>query len=379
MQRLLLIGLAAAILLHGQRHKLTINAETPEGQLLQQIGQESDAAKKLTLMEEFIQKNPKHEGSAWVLDQMVAANLKAGSFDKALDAAQKLIAIDPDDTVSAHNALKAAEGKKDPDLVKQWAGITSKAARKAAAAPEPTEADEKETWKNTVDYAKQVDTYTEYSLYASALSTADGAKKLMLAETLEAQNPQSEYIGRVRDQVFLALRQSGQNDKAVALAEKVIEKDQTNEDMLLVVADKLMNAKKDPDRVVALSNKLVEVMKTKPKPEGVADADWAKRKDMMMGIGHWMAGMTLSGQNKLKETDVALRAALPLIENNPQLAAPALFQLGLANYKMGSASKNKTVLADALSFNRRCAAIKSPYAAQAVKNAQVIQQQFGIK
>lgn len=54
--------LAVAAPLCGQRHKLTINAETPEGQELQGIGQENDAAKKMALMEAFIQKHPAHEG-----------------------------------------------------------------------------------------------------------------------------------------------------------------------------------------------------------------------------------------------------------------------------------------------------------------------------
>jgi hypothetical protein len=373
------IVLIAAAALMAQRHELTINAETPEGQALQQIGQEADAQKKAALMEEFAQKNPKHEGTPWVLEQLVSHHLKASDFDKALSAGERLLALDPGDTATAHNCLKAAEGKKDPDLVMKWAAQTSALARKDAAQPEPAGADEKEDWKKGVDYAKQVDTYTEYALYAAALGATDPAKKLALGDALQKQNPNSQYLAQLNDQLFLALRQSGQNDKAVELAEKVLEKNQTNEDMLLVVADKYMNAKKDPDKVIALSNRLVEVMGSKPKPEGVSDGDWTKRKNLMMGLGHWMAGMTYLSQKKTKEMDTSLRAALPFIEDNPQLAAPALFQLGLANYQMGAATKNKKLLADALAFNRKCAAIKSQYSGQAAKNAQVISQQFGIK
>lgn len=377
--RIVAVALLSAMALTAQRRELTINAETPEGQVLQQIGQEADAAKKAALMEEFAQKYPKHDGTPWVLEQLLAHHLKTPDFDKALSAGERLLALDPDDTATSHSCLKAAEGKKDPDLIAKWAANTSKLARKAAAEPEPKDAEEKEDWKKGVDYAKQVDTYTEYSLYANVLATQDPAKKIMLGEALEKQNPQSQYISQVNDQRFLALRQSGQNDKAVELAEKVLEKEQTNEDMLLVVADKYMNAKTQPDKVIALSNKLVEVMGARQKPEGVSEDDWNKRKNLMMGLGHWMAGMTFLGQKKTKEMDTSLRAALPFIEGNAQLAAPALFQLGLANYQMGAATKNKKLLADALAFNRKCAAIKSQYSAQAAKNAQVITQQFGIK
>ncbi len=44
-----------------QRHKLgTVNAETPEGLLLQQIGQAQDESKKIQLMEQFASQSPKH-------------------------------------------------------------------------------------------------------------------------------------------------------------------------------------------------------------------------------------------------------------------------------------------------------------------------------
>ena len=376
---ILFLLLLAAFPLAAQRHKLTINAETPEGQLLQQIGQEADAAKKLGLMEEFSQKYAKHEGAGWVLEQMVAAYLKASQFDKVLDTGGKLLALDPDDVATAHNCLKAAEGKKDANLIKQWAGTTSKLARKAVAAPKPADEEEAESWKANVDYAKQVDTYTEYSLYATALGATDPNHRILLYEALEAQNPQSQYVAQLTLPYFLALRQTNANDKAIAIAEKVLEKDQSSEDMLLAVADHHFNKKGDPARIIALSTKLSEVMSAKPKPEGVADADWDKRKNLLVGLGYWMSGVTYGNQSKWKETDASLRQALPLVEGNDQLKAQTLFYLALSNYKMGEPKKDKKLMAEALRFNVQCAAIKSPFQGQATKNASVIRQQFGLK
>src|SRR6266568_4993742 len=131
-----------------QRHKLgTVNAETPEGLLLQQIGQAPDEAKKLALMEQFAAQSPKHEGIGWVYEQMQTAYIKAGQLDKALEIGDKLIAMDPDDIEAAQQNLKAAEAKKDPDLIRKWSDQTSQIARKLAASPQPKEADEVEDWK----------------------------------------------------------------------------------------------------------------------------------------------------------------------------------------------------------------------------------------
>src|SRR6266852_3515935 len=103
-----------------QHHKLgTLNAETPEGQLLQQIAQEPDEAKKLALMEQFTTQNPKHEAIGWVYEQMQTAYLKGGQFDKALEIGDKLVAMDATDLDASHQNLKAAEAKKDPDLVRK--------------------------------------------------------------------------------------------------------------------------------------------------------------------------------------------------------------------------------------------------------------------
>ena len=52
-----------------QKKPFEINAETPEGALLQKAGQEDDQAKKTALYEEFLQKYPKHEGAGVAAEQ----------------------------------------------------------------------------------------------------------------------------------------------------------------------------------------------------------------------------------------------------------------------------------------------------------------------
>jgi hypothetical protein len=89
-----------------------------------------------------------------------------------------------------------------------------------------------------------------------------------------------------------------------------------------------------------------------------------------------MAGMSAAGQKRLAQADKSLRAALPYIKDNDELLAPALFQLGLANYQMGR-GKSRQQMTDALSFLRQCAAIKSQYQAQAQKNVNVIMKETG--
>jgi tetratricopeptide (TPR) repeat protein len=364
---LLALLLAAGAL--AQRHKVNINTETPEGQALQQIGQESDEAKKLAACEKFTQDYPKSENLPWVYGEMQPLYVKANQPDKAVEAGEKIMAIDPEDMDTALATLKASEAKKDPDLVKKWSATTAALAQKAIAAPQPKDEDAVEEWKKHVDYAKQVNTYSEYAIYATALQTTDPRKKADLIETLQQRNPQSQYMAQLLPQALQAYQQTNDTEHATALAEKALATDPNNDGMLLVAANGYLQKGKDSEKVVTYSNKLIEVLNSKPKPEGVSDADWGNRKQTVTGIAHYMIGKQYFNDKKYGPADKELRIALPLVENNAQLKPEVLFLLGFANYKMEN-------IMEALKFNQQCAAIKSSFQAQAAKNVTVIKSQY---
>lgn len=363
---LLAVLLAAGAL--AQRHKVNINTETPEGQALQQIGQDSDDAKKLADCVKFTQDYPKSENLAWVYAEMQPLYVKANQPDKAVEAGEKIMALDPEDLETALATLKASEAKKDPDLVKKWSNTTAALAQKALAAPQPKD-EEEEEWKKHIDYVKQVSNYSEYALDAMALQTADPRKRVDLVEALYDRNPQSQYMAQLLPAALQALQQVNDVDRSTAFAEKVLAKDPNNDEMLLVAANGHLQKGKEPDKVVAYSNKLIEVLNSKPKPDGVTDADWENRKKTITGIAHYMAGKQYFNEKKYGPADKELRVALPLVETNASLKPEVLFLLGFANYKMEN-------IVEALKFNQQCAAIKSSFQAQAAKNVAVIKSQY---
>lgn len=376
--------LATAFLLaaggaEAQRQRFTINTETPEGQLLQQIGEEEDPAKKLALLEKFASEHPKHEAAAWVYAQMVPVSMKLNRFDKAMEAGDRLLELDPSDLHTAHEALKAAEANKVPETLIQWAAKVSAAARKVAEIPKPKEEDEVEDWKTAVDFARQLDVYSEYTLYAMALQSTDLMQRILLLEALEKQNPDSQYLPQVAEVRFMAYAQAGQHEKAVALAEKVLEKDQSSEDMLLTVADSYRMQKKDPDKVLAYCAKALELVATKPKPEGVSEAAWATRKKQLAGRAHWVTGLTLAARGNWIEADRDLRAALPGIADNAMMSAEALFFLGLANFRLGERECEPSRIVDAVNFTKQAAAIKGPYQAPARQNIKAFQAKCAVR
>ena len=289
-------------------------------------------------------------------------------------AAALMLAVLPlcgaDELETAYNNLKAAEGKKDVAEVVKWAGETSKLAREAAAKPEPASDAEKGSWKSRVDWAKQVDTYAEYALYALALQPVGAANVASLVEALEEQNPRSQYLPQLAAPYLMALNQSNRAGEIVAAAQRRLEFDPENEDLLLVLADGYLSAKQ-PDKALPMALKLTEVMEAKAKPEAVPDEIWRKKKAGALGRGYWIAGMVYADQKKHAEADKALRAALPHLED-PAMTGPAAFYLGIANYEMGKATKNRARLAEALKYSEQSGAIPGPYQAAAQKNAKSI-------
>lgn len=343
---------------------------TPDGSMLASIQKESDAGKKQAMLEEFVQKYPDSKNAGWAWGQLQAAYLQAQQYDKALDAGQKSLASDPDQVEVAYNNLKAAEGKNDPDAVLKWSAETSRIARKEAASPKPGEG------KEQVDYAKQVDTYTEYAIFATAIKTADNAKVIALVESLEQRDPDSPYLGKSYGRYLTALRQAGQDEKAGAAAEKEAQRDPANEDVLAFAADYDLRHK-DLDKSLTYSTKLAELMQTKARPEEIADADWQKKKQTLLGLALWMEGVSYNGKSQFAQADKALRQALPLVKDNTQLQPIVLFQLGVADFQLGKASKNRAMMQDALKFSQQSAAMKSPVQTDAQNNVKAITAALG--
>ena len=366
--QVLFFSLAAS--LSAQRQAITIDVTTPEGRALRQVADEPDDAKKVAFMEQFLAQYPKHEGAAWVYSQMAASYTRLGQFDKALAAAEKGLALDPFDMETAYAAVKAAEAKKDADAVRKWAVQTSDLARKAAQAPKGGEEDD-DAYKQRVDGAKRVDLYAEYALFEAAVQAGEAAQRVELLKTLEERAPESSYLSQASGMYFQALAQSGDMPGAVRLAEKLIPKNQANEEMLAIAADFYLRQNKEPQKVLEYSAKLIAAVNARSRPDGVADADWQKYRTHFLGWGQWMTGIVYGVQARYADCNKVLREALPLLEGNDEFKAGALFNLGIANSHLRN-------VADATRFFEQCAAIKSPYQPPCADNLKSLRSNYRV-
>jgi hypothetical protein len=259
-------------------------------------------------------------------------------------------------------AIKQAEQKKDPDQVTKLALETSKSAKAEAARPQPTEASEVEHWKQRVEFAKEVEDFAEYSLSTTAI--ANPSKAVELVDTLIQINPKSKYLGICASTYLQALGPKRQTEGA----QKVLNGDPNSEDALYAMASGTMNG--------AYATRLVNVMKSKPKPEGMSEADWDKKKTLFLGQGYYIAGAAACTKQTWTDCDRELRAALPYVSKEPAVAGPTYLYLGLADYNLGKLTGDRAKLQEAEKFSEQSAAIPGPTQAQAAKNAAMMKQEL---
>jgi hypothetical protein len=368
---LVLLALSCVLpVLAQEKQNFVFNPGTPEGQILQSLGQETDDARKVTLAQDFLAKFPKHEAAGWVSAQLEAALLAQKDNDKVLEVADAAYANTPD-MDGAYYALKAAVAKGDVAETKKWSARTSELARKAIGSQKATD----DEGKQQLEYAKQVDEYSEYALYVVALK-AMPKDEVDLVDTLIKQNPKSQYLPEVATGYFAALSKAGEAAKACPAAMKMaVDK---NAEAMLYAADCSWRAN-HAEAVVSYAAKASEAVSTRAKREGVSDSDFAAQKAALVGSALFYTGVGYAMQMRYGPASKALKSALPTIKSNPQLYAIALFDLGLANYSLGKPLGDKAQMREGLHYFQQSAEIASPMQDQASRNAKLVLAELGGK
>ena len=348
------------------RPKPEVDPETPHGYLLQRIQQERDTPAKIALLEEFLRDFPKHDALPWVLDQLLPAYVQNQAFDKVPAAAQKMLELEPGNVTAAQAALQAGEALRNPAVLAKFGPLAwDAAARRLKTAP----AEEAQTLRDT-------QTYAEYAMYTAAIATDDVKKRAALLGALETRNPKGKYVSFAQAELVRIYRQMGDGPKAIAYAEKAASQDPANEDMQLTLMDYYAQRGDNPEKLVQHATRVIEILSAKPRPENIAPADWERKKTQYLTAAYYAGGIASSLLSRFGVADRYLRAALPSVKDPGQLAA-VYYHLGFVNYKLAETGERGRV-PEALRFNELCAAIKSTYQAQALKNISAIKSEYNL-
>jgi hypothetical protein len=273
-----------------------------------------------------------------------------------------------DDLDDAYAAFQAAAKGEDVAAIKKTALDTCAAIKKLAASPVPENPIEKDDFTKRVEWSKGVQTEAEYAIYAAALK-APAETKVELLTALEEENPKSHYMEVGYSVLIGALAESGQSAKIPETAERAVDNFPYNIDALLHLTDDAYG-KRQTDKALGYAKKMVAA--ASHKPEDLPAPDWERLKNAGLSRGYWYSGVIEAEKSQFFPCDTDLKLALPLVKGNDAMYGPALYYLGMCNYKIAHETRDKQRMNEAQKFSDEAAHIKSSVQTQAYNNAAAI-------
>ena len=370
--------LLPAVVLGADRHKLDVDPESRDGLLLQRIQQEPTQPRKLVLLEKYVAEYPKGSSIGWVYEQLLPIYLEANQWDRVITTAEGLLAVDPNDVDSAHDALKAAEAQNDEVLRIKYAELAWDLASRVLQAPKPSDPDDLPDWTKQTAFAREVLDYSEYALASLAAVQTDDLQRAELALALQERNPQSQFLALTKKATVIELA-SLNPQMAIQLAEEGLVKDPDNIDFLMTIADHDMSLERNLPQVLTYSLRILELVHGTPQPSDITPAEWEKKKAKFTGWASWLAGVVYGKQGRYGLSDRYLRGALSYIQGEHRLLAAAYFYLGYANYALAGELADKGRAVEAVKFSKQCAEMDSPFHSLALKNLQSLRNDYNVE
>jgi len=336
-----------------QIDKINIPAGTPEDRDLQAISNEQDAAKKLAMYLDFVQKYSSNPAAVaygnWQISQ---AYQTSGDLNKALDYGDKALAGAPrnlDILVSqASVAQQAKNNQKLIDCASRGGEVCSSIGKQ----PKPDGmtdddfsrqvAEERSAAKNSCDFL-------ESAGFNVIASEADAKSRMAYIEKYSAAFPDSKFQDQVSNYALYTLGPGQLNDQArlIAYGEKTLAANPNALPALLLMAGAYVDDSKagSVGKAVAYSQKAIAVAKAEE-----ADAD--KSRKLSAGMAHSVLGYAYIKQDKTAGAIPELRAAAGLLKGlDEQQYSIALYRLGFAYAKLSRVNEAREVLAEAVKIS----------------------------
>jgi len=376
------LALLLALLLAGEapgadRHKPDVDPESLDGILLQRIQQEPMQPRKLALLEKFLAEYPHATSIAWIYEQLLFVYMDQSQWDRVIATAEALLAVDPNDLDSAHDALKAGEAQNNPELIAKYAELAWDLASRTLQTPKPADPEEVPDWTKQMNFARDNLAYSEYALATVAAAQTDLQKRAELALALQQRNPRSQFLALAKPAVIdLATLNPAE---ALRLAEQGLIDNPDNIDFLMTVADRDMSLEKDLPRVLSYALRILELLQGPPQPAELTPSAWEKKQAKFTGWANWLAGVVYGKQGRYGLSDRYLRASLSYIQDNSRLTAAAYFYLGYDNYALASELADKGRAIEAVRFSKLCADMDSPFRSLALRNLEALRNEYNVE
>jgi len=329
-----------------QVERIVIAAGSDEDHALQDINNEQDTAKRLTMYQDFVKKFSSNPQAAaygnWQLAQAYAA---AGEFQKSLDYGDKALAGAPRDlgiiATQASSAIQSKNSAKAMDYVAKGGEVCHSIDKQPKPADMSDEdfarkiSNEKNSTRDDCDFLETTG--------LNAIQTETRAKNRMTEiEQFTAAFPDSKYGDQVTKFVAYTLGPGQLNDQArlVAFGEKMLTNDPNSTLALLLLGSHYVDSG-NYAKAISYSQKVIELSKA-----DAPDAD--KKAKVTAGTAHNTIGWAYLKQEKTTAAipELKIAAALAKGQDDEQYVR-AMYGLGFAYAKENKLTEAREVLTPA--------------------------------
>ena len=255
-----------------------------ERNLVVTAAQIADPAERVTVLDEFVAQHPESPNRPFALYNILISGKDAGRHEKTLEAGMQLLEWAPNDLEVRHRINEAYVGLQRWDELGPSIDLTKPLAKaQATEAGFPGE------------YASGVLDWLAWAANMAFVDETELEKKIAWLELIRTEYPESEYAQNMYGRYIESYEQAGDGANALAWIEKAIEAGVKDESYRYRLAEDALG-KQDFDGAQAHADKALEIISAKPKPEGMADEQWAAYKARMTAYANFAAGRAWVGR-----------------------------------------------------------------------------------
>jgi tetratricopeptide (TPR) repeat protein len=333
-----------------QTDKIVIPAGTPEDHDLQAISNEPDAAKKLTMYQDFVAKYASNPAAVAYGDWQISQAYQAtGDFNKALDYGDKALVGSPRNLDIVVSQANIAQQAKDNARLMDYAAKGGEICNSISKQPKPAGMIDEEFSKQVAEdqsAAKNTCDFLESAGFNVIADESDAKKRMADIEKYSAAFPDSKFQDQVSSYAMYTLGPGQLNDQArlFAYGEKTLAANPNSLPALLLLAGSYVDDGKPADlgKAITYSQKAIAVAKA-----DAPDAD--KSRKLSAGVAHSTLGYAYMKQDKTAPALPELRSAVALLKGqDDQQYSVALYRLGFAYAKLNKISDAREVLTEAV-------------------------------